>query len=67
MIPDIEKFLPVAIFKIYFLSLLSMAGLGDFIIIRLFSYLVVNVFVQIKYCLLSVVYCDNASQIPKKN
>jgi hypothetical protein len=65
LIPDIEKFLPVAIFKIYFLSRLSMAGLGDFIIIRLLSYLV-NVFVQIKYCLLSVVYCDNASQIQKK-
>jgi hypothetical protein len=54
LIPDIEKFLPVAIFKmvatiphkfnivwfqryllIYFLNWLSVAGLGDFIIVRL--------------------------------
>jgi hypothetical protein len=41
MIPDIEKFLPVAIFKMAvtiphkFLNRLSVAGLGDFIIVRL--------------------------------
>jgi hypothetical protein len=54
LIPDIEKFLPVSIFKmaatipqkfnivqfqryllIYFLNLLSVAGLGDSIIVRL--------------------------------
>jgi hypothetical protein len=54
LIPDIEKFLPVSIFKmaatipqkfnivlfqrklfIYFLNRLSVAGLGDFIIVRL--------------------------------